>query len=431
MITLRSRAALTLAIYYASFVLAAGCSGSVENANPTIVQKVRSSTDGGTPSIASCPEGQILVEGECGCPETFEWSNIRDKCECPVGQSVVDAICSCPKNADWSISDRKCFCREGHRSVYSKWGSRRLESCILITQFSMIDEINTNGLTKSVAFSPNGELFVSGAPNNDAQIFVRKTLTLSKSLKREFPGRVRSVAFSPDGKSLASNDSYQIYFWDIESGARTKTLIGHNGLVKSIVFSPNGKYLISGSEDGTARIWTLDGDSDAKIIREAEIIKQPDSINSVAISHDGENLALGNQNGMVLLWKRKTIAGTRVFSTEKSLPLEAVAFSPDGNYLAAGGWKSTIFIWETESKTLVKSLEDPGANIRALAFSPDGKYLASGSDDAKIMIWDMKEMALVETITNKESWIYALAFSPDSEVLASADGDITLWRMKK
>ena len=153
---------------------------------------------------------------------------------------------------------------------------------------------------------------------------------------------VTSVAFSPDGKLLASGSRDQtIKLWDVASGQAVRTLTGHTDKVTSVAFSPDGKLLASGSDDETVKLW---------------------------------DVASGQEV--------RTLMGHTDFVT-------SVAFSPDGNLLASGSWDKTVMVWDVGTGEKIYTLKthiDPemvGLGVETIAFSPDGILLALGGGMAR------------------------------------------------
>jgi WD40 repeat protein len=125
----------------------------------------------------------------------------------------------------------------------------------------------------SIAFNSKGTQIASGSHDTSIKLWDLQTGTLLKTFHPVPPpysvcfsseGGVNSVAFSPDGSKLASasrEETHSIMIWDIHTGSRVETLIGHTDWVNSVAFSPNGKQLISGSSDDTFKLWNMENDS--------------------------------------------------------------------------------------------------------------------------------------------------------------------------
>lgn len=158
---------------------------------------------------------------------------------------------------------------------------------------------------------------------------------------------VLAVAYSPDGKILASSGSSDgtIQLWDVAHGEHIRTLKGHTDTVKTLAFSPDGKILVSGSSDDTLRKWDT---STGSMLR--KLAGHSNDIKTVAFSRDGKMIASGSKDATVRLWDAET---RRFLPTLRGHPwgTQAVTFSPDGKTVVSVD-SSTIIFWDW--KKLVK-----------------------------------------------------------------------------
>jgi serine/threonine protein kinase/alkylated DNA nucleotide flippase Atl1 len=277
---------------------------------------------------------------------------------------------------------------------------------------------------RSVAFSPDGRTLASGGSDGiklwDVQN-QRQIATLTGYLNSVF-----SVAFSPDGRTLASGSwDKTIKLWDVQRQRQIATLTGHSRWVMSVAFSPDGRTLASGSQDKTIKLWDVQSQREI-----ATLTGHSDSVQSVAFSPDGRTLASGSgeDDDEIKLWDVQSQREIATL-TGHSRSVLSVAFSPDGRTLASGSYK-TIKLWDVQSQGQIATLTGHSDWVRSVVFSPDGRTLASGDGDKTIKLWDVQSQGQIATLTGHSDSVRSVAFSPDGRTLASgsADNTIKLWR---
>ncbi|KAL9615672.1 MAG: hypothetical protein Q9160_009345, partial [Pyrenula sp. 1 TL-2023] len=235
-------------------------------------------------------------------------------------------------------------------------------------------------------------------------------------------GPVTAVAFSPDGKQLASAlDDRTVRLWDGQSGKALKTLKGHSDWVIAVAFSPDGRPVGQGAKDargpqrlGHSRRFLAGWQAAGVCFRQRH---------RQAVGRPVGQGAKDDQGPQRLGQSRRFLAGWQAAS------VTAVAFSPDGKQLTSASRDGTVRLWDGQSGKALKTLEGHSDWVTAVAFSPDSKQLASASDNGTVRLWDGQSGKALKTLEGHSGWVTAVAFSPDGKQLASALGDRTvrLW----
>jgi predicted Ser/Thr protein kinase len=192
-------------------------------------------------------------------------------------------------------------------------------------------------------------------------------------------------ALSRDGTLLALGGARDIYLWDLRTGQFLRQLAGHRYEVYNVAFSPDGKILASGSRDETLRLWDVATGSELR-----QLSRSWSAVYSVAFSPDGKILASGSYCTL-RLWDVATGSELRPLSGGHGHWVSSVAFSPDGKILASGSWDKTVRLWDVATGRELRQLSGHGQDVYSVAFSPDGKILASWSWDGTVRLWAVDE----------------------------------------
>ncbi|MEG4218614.1 AAA-like domain-containing protein, partial [Microcoleus sp. Pol14C6] len=278
----------------------------------------------------------------------------------------------------------------------------------------------------SVAFSPDGKTLASASGDNTIKLWNLQNQKNIKTLTGH-SGLVRSVAFSSDGKTLASaRDDNTIKLWNPQTGKPIATLTGHSNPVISVAWSPDGKTLASGSADKTIKLWNLQTQKPL-----ATLTAHRSFVNSVAFSPDSLTLASAGADKTIKLWNLQTQKPLATLTGHRSF-VNSVAFSPDGKTLASASSDKTIKLWNLQTKELIATLTGHSDQVNSVAISPDGKTLASASGDNTIKLWNLQTKEAIATLTGHSTFVNSVAWSPDRKTLASASGDgtIKLWNLQ-
>jgi WD40 repeat protein len=302
--------------------------------------------------------------------------------------------------------------------AYERAPTSQAESALIqAAQQPLNDLLVSDSQVRSVAFSPDGRILASGESSGHVGLWDAVTGRRVASLTEG--GDVYGVAFSPDGRTLAAGDGFgYVGLWDVATGKRTATL-AEGSTVKSVAFSPDGRTLAAGDGFGFIGLW------DVATGKRTATLTQHYPAASVAFSPDGRTLAAGDDVGYVGLWDVAT--GQRTGTLAEGGAVYGVAFSPDGRTLAAGDGAGYVGLWDpvTGQRTATLVQGSPSASI---AFSPDGRTLAAGDYGGHVGLWDVATRQRTSTLAEGGA-VYDVAFSPDGRTLAAGDlsGDIGLW----
>ncbi|KAI9771952.1 MAG: hypothetical protein M1839_002585 [Geoglossum umbratile] len=267
----------------------------------------------------------------------------------------------------------------------------------------------------SVAFSPDGKLVASGSYDKTVRLWDTSTGVQLQTLEGHLD-EVYSVAFSPDGKLVASG-SYDktVRLWDTSTGVQLQTLDGHLIGVNSVAFSPDGKLVTSGSGDKTVRLWDT-----STAVQLQTLEGHLNGVNSVAFSPDGKLVTSGSLDKTVRLWDTST--GVQLQTLEGHLDgVNSVAFSPDGKLVASGSGDKTVKLWDTSTGVQLQTLDSHLDGVNSVAFSPDGKLVASGSYDKTVRLWDTVTGAALQTL-ERGITTGTLSFSASGQYLITDRG---------
>jgi WD40 repeat protein len=283
----------------------------------------------------------------------------------------------------------------------------------------------------AIAFSRDGKWLATG--HEDKIYLIDPATGRSRRSPIEAKGHVMAIAFSPDGRVLARAGSV-VDLWDLSTGSRICTLTQEPSFspIRSLTFSAAGKFLassssiqFSGKESNTVRLW------DVAACRELSPLSgHDDTVNAVVFSLRGNLLASGSKDGVVKFWDATTLSPIKS-EVKYARAVRSVAFSPDGRTLATAAGH-VVNLWDVRTGVQIATLAGHTDTINSVVFSGDGKHLVTGSDDATIRLWDLETRSTTKTFTGHEGAVRAVTFNPRGDRLVSGGWDKTvrLWDVK-
>jgi WD40 repeat protein len=294
----------------------------------------------------------------------------------------------------------------------------------------------------------------------------------SGKLVRTFEGHkaaIGCIAISQDGEIIAAGSgSYTevqgisdntVMLWEVSTGRLVTTLVGHQKRVISVAFSPNSQRVVTGSLDGSVRVWSASRNQQIQSIN-------AQGVHSVSFSPDGRTVVSTSYQDGVIFWDVdsgqpiKTIhssgAGRVSFTSDWHLmsfgtyppevwdvengrklkelqksdgQIESTVISDDGLFLAGVGF-DTVSIWDVKTGTILKNFTGQPVFTTGVAFNSAGDKLAWGRGD-KVYVWDMLNNRPLYTLEGHSTSVNEVAFSPDGQTLAScSDAEVILWSLR-
>ncbi|OKH24101.1 hypothetical protein NIES593_08020 [Hydrococcus rivularis NIES-593] len=242
------------------------------------------------------------------------------------------------------------------------------------------------GKVLTVAFSPDGQTLASSdktAQRSQIKIWNLPTGKLHRTLFGHKQA-IHSLAigvWQSENKQFIASGSHKIKLWDLQTGEPFLTLFGHKEWVYSLAISPDGRTLISGSKDKTIRIWNLFAGELLHTLNGHD-----GSVKALAISSDGQMLLSGSDDATIKLWEIGTGKLLHTFKGHSGA-IRAIAITPDSQYAIAACHDKTIKVWDLSTGKLLQTLKGHQESVSVLAISPDGQTLVSGSEDKTLKIW--------------------------------------------
>jgi WD40 repeat protein/tRNA A-37 threonylcarbamoyl transferase component Bud32 len=279
--------------------------------------------------------------------------------------------------------------------------------------------------TAGLLLSPDGRLLM-GLRGKEVQLWDVTTGRKRADLPGAWLKEGCMAVFSGDGRHFAySTEDGAVHLWDVQAGAEARVLRGHSAHVRALAFSPDGKRLASGAQDpdNSVRLWSVPAGEEVAVLRGHQ-----NEVSTVAFSPDGKRLASCSLDKTARLWDAR--AGTLVTVLKGHTGVvRHTAFSPDGKHLATASDDETVRLWNGASGEPVAVLRGHTGLVWAAVFSPDGALLASSSADGTVRLWDLEQLGWNGVLRGHTKYVYDVAFSPDGTRVVSAawDGTARLW----
>jgi WD40 repeat protein len=312
-------------------------------------------------------------------------------------------------------------------AIFCDWGIRVLD----IATGNVVASLDSRS-PQAMAFSPDGKTLAVGGTDSTVRVW-RVGSTAEPRLLGTLSRSVGAVAFSPDGRTVAAAGGYYPYerrreantadsaiiLWDAATGKERRRCVGHTGAVLDLAFSPDGRLLASAGENSPVRLWDPTTGKQVRACGGAG-----STVSALAFMPDGKTLV--SAGGTIHLWDVAT--GRERFASEgHDGAVRAVAFTPDGKTVVSRGADEALCFWDRATGKQLRKVSGVGRG-GCLAVTPDGKIVITGGYDTIVRLWDVATGKEVRQLRGHRGLVDSVAVSAKGKLLASAGGDFRVMR---
>lgn len=356
------------------------------------------------------------------------------------------------------------FDREGKRIV-SASGDGTAIVWDLTTGASRAPFTGHDGPVYTAAFSPTGPEVATGGYDRRILIWNPGTLSefnfenLKSPTRKVIPDQdskamdghsapVRDILFSSDGNQIVSgSDDNTVRLWSLETLKDEKTFRGHNGSVRSLVLADDDSVILTASKDNRIRQWSIDQYAEVRVLHSHVLDEHRAEVLSARFSRDGSRIVTASKDRSALTWESATGKRLAQFAEGHQFLTSSAVVFPDGKRIATAAADNTVRVWDLDSATELFSIQ-PSGRAAAISVSPDGNWIITGSEGTKAgvethysaRIWNVQTQQLAFELTGQTpsgyrghlSEVTAVAISPDGSQALTGDvrGRVLLWDLK-
>jgi WD40 repeat protein/serine/threonine protein kinase len=237
-------------------------------------------------------------------------------------------------------------------------------------------------------------------------------------------GKVTAVAFSPDGRFVATGSQDRtMKLWDVAAGREVRTLGGQgSAAVTTLCFAPDGRAVLSGGQDGSLKLWDAGGGREVRTYAPSVA----GAVAAFTVSPDGRMVLSARKGRPLTLWDLGS--GHPLASFGESAGDQCIAFLPDGRRALVGGDDGGLKLRDLGSGRVIRTFAGHGGTVTCLALLPGGQTAISGSADHTLTLWDLASGQAIRTLTGHAAALLNISILPGGTALSfAADNTIRLW----